>query len=114
MFGLVTAVTALKLHVYNFAVWDCWIAPDPNGNGDNEKLARVLQWSFFFAPLWCAILYATNNMVLVYLQVRKEEKESMEWLRKKEAKEKEKFAIAIGIAIGEKRGRGDGWEYLVE
>ena len=116
MFGLVTAVTALELHLYNFAVWDCWIAPDPidnghnadgsgsgNGGDDNEKLARVLQWSFFFAPLWCAILYATNNMVLVYLQVRKEEKESMEWLMRREEKEqlKEQLKLKYELEGGE-------------
>jgi len=81
-FGLTTAISALKLDVYNFAVWDCWIAPAANGDG--EKLARSLQWGFFFAPLWCAIIFATTNMILVFLQVRKEEEESTEWLRRRE------------------------------
>jgi hypothetical protein len=81
-FGLTTAISALILDVYNFAVWDCWIAPAADGEG--EKLARFLQWGFFFAPLWCAIIFATTNMILVINQVRREEKESMEWLMRRE------------------------------
>jgi len=93
-FGLVTASTALSLHVYNFARWDCWIAPQANGDG--ERLARFLQWSFFFAPLWCAIIYATRNMILVYNEVRREEKLSMEWQRVREVRERQNSPLEDG------------------
>ena len=71
-FGLITASSALKLDIYHFATWDCWIAPTQSGEG--EKLARILQWAFFFAPLWCAILFATGNMIQVFDNVRRREK----------------------------------------
>ena len=80
-FGLITAYSALKLDIYHFATWDCWIAPTQSGEG--EKLARILQWAFFFAPLWCAILFATGNMIQVFDNVRRREKISSEWMRKR-------------------------------
>lgn len=71
VFGLATAITALSLDIYNPATWDCWIAPSPEG--DDLKLARALQWSFFFVILWASIIFASINMLAVYLDVRKKE-----------------------------------------
>jgi hypothetical protein len=95
-FGLVTALCALCLDTYNFAVWDCWIAPAPNDDKKRQQLARTLQWAFFFIPLWCAIIFATTNMIQVFYNVRTREKSSSEWMRKRLSRERSSENVEQG------------------
>ncbi len=76
MYGISTAVVAFCLRVYNFATWDCWIAP-PYGEveGSAVVLPRILQWCFFFGPLWIAITFSTINMIRIYAKVKQVELE---------------------------------------
>ncbi len=76
LFGISTAVVAFCLRVYNFATWDCWIAP-PYGEveGSAVTVPRILQWCFFFGPLWIAIFFSASNMVSVYTKVKQVELE---------------------------------------
>jgi len=82
-YGFVTATVALCLDSYNFAVWDCWIAPGPNDSPKKRSFDRMLQWAFYFGPLWCAVLFAAFNMIQVFENVRNKEKEASEWIMKK-------------------------------
>lgn len=85
--GLATAVASLPLTLFNNADLWCWIAPLPfNCNdsvtygettcirGDN---AWIYRWAFFYAPLWASLLLVTIVNVVVYLTVRKGEKEAI-------------------------------------
>ena len=81
-FGIVTATIALSLGLMNPADWDCWIAPDPDLS--NEVLAHILQWAFFFGPLWAAILFTSFNMYQIYRFVRQTETKSDKWKNKHE------------------------------
>ena len=90
VFGLATAVASLALNLFNYGLWDCWIAPYPPGckeswrNGGTTDCVRgnnasLYQWIFDLIPKWTSILIVTVNMVLVYLHVRKQEKASERW-----------------------------------
>ena len=90
MFGLSTAIASLALNLFNYGLWDCWIAPYPPGckeswrnngsttcmRGDN---ASLFQWLFDLIPKWSSILLVTINMVLVYIFVRRQEIRSERW-----------------------------------
>lgn len=90
MFGLGTAIASLALKLFNYGLWDCWIAPYPPGckeswrnngsttcvRGDN---ASLYQWLFDLIPKWSSILLVTVNMVLVYIFVRRQEIRSERW-----------------------------------
>lgn len=89
-FGLGTAIASLALNLFNYGLWDCWIAPYPQGckeswrnngsttcmRGDN---ASLYQWLFDLIPKWSSILIVTINMVLVYIFVRNQEIISERW-----------------------------------
>lgn len=94
--GLAAAVTQLALKLFNPADWDCWIAPYPSDctssyqvkkggtnlnetdciRGDN---AEIYQWSFFFAPLWAAIVYCIVAMAMIFRSVRDKERRSLRY-----------------------------------
>jgi hypothetical protein len=74
-FALTTAVIALFLNMYNFAVWDCWIAPEQGASDSAASLPLILQWCFFFGPLWISIAFATINTLLIYQKVKSIERE---------------------------------------
>lgn len=90
VFGLGTAIASLALNLFNYGLWDCWIAPYPQGckeswrnngsttckRGDN---ASLYQWLFDLIPKWSSILIVTINMVLVYIFVRNQEIISERW-----------------------------------
>ena len=90
VFGLATAVASLALNLFNYGLWDCWIAPYPPGcneswrNGGTTDCVRgdnasLFQWIFDLIPKWTSIFIVTVNMVLVYLHVRKQELASERW-----------------------------------
>ena len=90
LFGLITAVTSLALKLFNYGLWDCWIAASPIGceeswrnNGSTTCVrgnnASLYQWLFDLIPKWTSILIVTINMVLVYIHVRKQELLSLHW-----------------------------------
>ena len=92
--GLAAAITQLSLKLFNPADWDCWIAPYPSDcisshevkkggteltetnciRGDN---AEIYRWSFFFAPLWMAIVFCIVAMIMIYKSVRDNERQSL-------------------------------------
>lgn len=82
-FGLGTSIAGLFLTLYNPATLWCWQNHYPVGcieslqsndgmtttcqRGDNAL--SVYRWAFFYAPLWCAIAFATVAMILVFWKV---------------------------------------------
>eukprot|EP00986_Skeletonema_menzelii_P007128 scaffold2761_cov137-Skeletonema_menzelii.AAC.9 len=89
-FGLGTAIVSLALNLFNYGLWDCWIAPYPQGceeswrnngsttctRGDN---ASLYQWLFDLIPKWASILLVAINMALVYIFVRNQEIRTERW-----------------------------------
>jgi len=75
--GLLSAIIALCLGVYNPAGWNCWIAPNPDGS--KASLATMLRFVMFYLPLWVCIAFSLLNMFRMYLHVKKEEKKSAKW-----------------------------------
>jgi len=69
LFGITTATTALALNLYEDANWDCWISPTK----------QTFQWTFFFAPLWIAIIFVVTCMLNIFLHVRSVERSSIQW-----------------------------------
>eukprot|EP00543_Licmophora_paradoxa_P005567 CAMPEP_0202444278 /NCGR_PEP_ID=MMETSP1360-20130828/3416_1 /ASSEMBLY_ACC=CAM_ASM_000848 /TAXON_ID=515479 /ORGANISM="Licmophora paradoxa, Strain CCMP2313" /LENGTH=340 /DNA_ID=CAMNT_0049060241 /DNA_START=221 /DNA_END=1243 /DNA_ORIENTATION=- len=96
-FGISTMVAGLPLKLYNSGIFDCWIAPYPQGckqswqineddfhddgtadfticeRGDN---ASLYQFAFDLIPKWLSIILATVNMVLIYFKVAEQESKS--------------------------------------
>lgn len=91
-FGIVTAIAALALDIYNPANWDCWIAPGPGG--ERKHLANALQWAFFFGPLWVSMLFSSFCVLQIYRHVRNNEKKSSKWRTPKAKKMKQTKAVA--------------------
>lgn len=82
LFGLGTSIAGLFLTLYNPATLWCWQNQYPVGciessqnvdglttcqRGDNAL--SIYRWAFFYAPLWCAIAFATVAMILVFWKV---------------------------------------------
>jgi hypothetical protein len=82
LFGLTTMMAGIPLTLYNSGIFDCWIAPFPQGcseswrnpdqtaqdyipceRGDN---ASLYQWGFDIIPKWTSILVVTVNMFLTH------------------------------------------------
>jgi hypothetical protein len=77
LFGLATMIASLTLNLFNSGLFDCWIAPFPQGcqeswrndgettceRGDN---ASLYQWLFDLIPKWASILLVTVNMVMTH------------------------------------------------
>ena len=61
-----TAVAGLFLKIFNSANLWCWIGAYPGRNEDVD----VYRWTFFYGPLWIAIVIVTVNLILVFLYVR--------------------------------------------
>ena len=92
VFALATVIASLVLDLFNSGLFDCWIAPFPqgcqqswltstgNGNavpcirGDN---ASLYQWVFDLIPKWTSILVVTVNMILIYYSVLRQEQQTM-------------------------------------
>jgi hypothetical protein len=87
VFALATMIASLALDLFNSGLFDCWIAPYPQGcveswrspdgqttcvRGNN---ASLYQWVFDVIPKWLAVLLVTVNMFVthrgVYLQERR-------------------------------------------
>jgi len=90
--ALATMIASLALNLFNQGLWDCWIAPFPQGctetwrstadnpptcvRGDN---ASLYIWVFDLIPKWSAILVVTLNMVLTYRAVYVQEKQTLKY-----------------------------------
>jgi hypothetical protein len=84
VFGLSTMSASLALDLFNSGIFDCWIAPYPQGceqswehggtttclRGDN---ASLYQWLFDLIPKWSSILLVTVNMWLTHRGVYRQE-----------------------------------------
>ena len=80
-FGIGTSIAGLPLTLYNNSNLWCWQNQYPIGclessqnhgvttcqRGDNAL--SIYRWAFFYAPLWCAIGFATIAMILVFCKV---------------------------------------------
>lgn len=85
VFGISTMIAGLFLHLYNYGIWDCWIAPYPNDckeswlNGGETNCERgdnasLYQWLFDLIPKWASIILVTICMILVFRSVRRTER----------------------------------------
>jgi hypothetical protein len=88
IFGLATMIASLKLNLFNSGLFDCWIAPFPQGcqeswrtngettceRGDN---ASLYQWLFDLIPKWASILLVTINMVMTHQAVYRQERAAL-------------------------------------
>jgi hypothetical protein len=88
IFGLATMIASLKLDLFNSGLFDCWIAPFPQGcheswrnngettceRGDN---ASLYQWLFDLIPKWASILLVTINMVMIHQAVYRQERAAL-------------------------------------
>ena len=93
VYHMFTLSLLMHLNSYNIHE-DCWIAPYPSDcvsshevkkggtdltetnciRGDNVEIYR---WSFFFAPLWAAIVFCIVAMIMIYKSVRDNERQSL-------------------------------------
>jgi len=79
-FGIISASVATSLNLMNPANWNCWISPDFATIPDpNRKLAKILQWTIFYIPLWISIALSAGCMIMIYLYVRNTEIRSMRY-----------------------------------
>ena len=91
IFGLATMIACLILDQFNSGIFDCWIAPFPQGcdqswnsdvidipceRGDN---ASLYQWLFDLIPKWSSVLLVTVNMWLTYQGVRSQEESTRQF-----------------------------------
>jgi hypothetical protein len=61
LWGLVSAITGLSIHVYgNASLW-CWVS----------HRYQTFRWTAFYGPLWVMIFIVTINSLLVFDHVRK-------------------------------------------
>jgi hypothetical protein len=88
IFGIATMIASLKLNLFNSGLFDCWIAPFPQGcqeswrnngettcgRGDN---ASLYQWLFDLIPKWTSILLVTINMVMTHQAVYRQERRAL-------------------------------------
>lgn len=88
-FGIATSSASVRLDLFNNADLWCWIASFPFGcresfqfgsdanciRGDN---AFVYRWGFFYAPLWTTALLVFAVNVVIYMTVKKREREAHE------------------------------------
>lgn len=91
IFGLSTMIASLKLNLYNSGLFDCWIAPFPQGcheswknggattcqRGDN---ASLYQWIFDVIPKWSSVLLVTGNMWYTHCGVLLQERASSQYV----------------------------------
>lgn len=85
LFGLATMIASLTLDLFNSGLFDCWIAPFPQGceeswrnggvttceRGDN---ASLYQWLFDLIPKWSSVLLVTFNMFRTHRAVLQRER----------------------------------------
>ena len=71
VFGFATMIVGLFLQLFNYGLWDCWIAPYPLGckeswqnggettceRGDNASLYQIVR--SFSRLLWTSVMYQT-------------------------------------------------------
>ena len=89
VFGLTTMIASLQLDLYNSGLFDCWIAPFPqgcqeswrsaDGSTDCERgnNASLYQWVFDVIPKWSCVLLVTINMWLVHRAVYRQEQSTL-------------------------------------
>lgn len=66
LWGTGTALAGIFLDMFGSANLWCWIAMP-----EEPDRANIYRWSFFYGPLWCAILIVSINLALVFAHVRK-------------------------------------------
>jgi hypothetical protein len=90
VFGIATMLASLFLDLFNSGIFDCWIAPFPQGcdeswqnggatncvRGDN---ASLYQWLFDLIPKWTSILLVTVNMWFTHRGVLMRERASLRY-----------------------------------
>lgn len=82
-----TMVACLALDLFNSGLFDCWIAPYPQGctetwragytdceRGDN---ASLYQWVFDVIPKWLSVLLVTANMFFTHRAVLQQERSTL-------------------------------------
>ena len=74
--GIGTAIVIASLHIIDEAAWNCWIQPR---SAKNTKLAKTLQFAFFYIPLWISMGVNVLSMYLVRKFLRKTEKDVARW-----------------------------------
>ena len=94
VFALTTMIASLPLKLFNSGLFDCWIAPFPQGceetwrsvdgtttceRGDN---ASLYQWIFDLIPKWTSILLVTINAWLIHRAVWKQEQKTLQYSMK--------------------------------
>jgi hypothetical protein len=90
VFGLSTMIAGLVLDLFNSGIFDCWIAPFPQGcqeswkyNGETTCIrgdnASIYQWAFDIIPKFSAVFLVTINMFLTYLAVQRKELSSQQY-----------------------------------
>ena len=90
--GTVTAVLIVSLHVIDDAAWNCWIQPR---SAKNPKLARTLQFAFFYGPLWISMGINVLSMYLVRKFLRKTEKDVARWKKPNDGRDSRELSRAI-------------------
>ena len=83
-FAFVGLVPSMSL--YSTSTMWCWMNAEPKGctqsyqggettctRGDNAYIYRL---AFYYAPIWCCIIFATISMIIIYNAVRKQEANS--------------------------------------
>lgn len=91
LFALSTMIASLALNLFNSGLFDCWIAPFPQGcieswrspdgqttciRGNN---ASLYQWVFDVIPKWLGVLIVTVNMFLTHRGVYLQEKKTLQY-----------------------------------
>jgi hypothetical protein len=92
VFALATSVACLALDLFNSGLFDCWIAPYPQGcleswrndgvttceRGNN---ASLYIWVFDLIPKWSSVLLVTVNMLLTWQAVYRLERKTLKYSR---------------------------------
>ena len=78
--GFSMAILGLPFQLYNNSGWICWYAPYPQGCMVDNTCTRGGQAGTFrwihYGIIWSAILFVTAGMILIYIQVRDQEKKA--------------------------------------
>ena len=91
LLGISTMIACLALDLFNYGLFDCWIAPYPQGceeswrspSGETTCVrgnnASLYQWVFDVIPKWLAVLAVTVNMVLTHRGVFVQERKTLRY-----------------------------------
>jgi hypothetical protein len=111
VFGVATMITSLSLDLYNSGLFDCWIAPFPQGckeswkNGGESTCERgnnasLYQWVFDVLPKWASVLIVTVNMWLTHRAVLTQERASMRFSQRQRPRAAKRLARQSYYYVG--------------